>query len=207
MKKTGKEHSNTKRKRHGTPPSPFQEAQKHDRELAKFYGKTHATKPAADDKSAERELAEFENKLPALIRRALWYDSQGLDDPAVRFVEWDEIRQMLSNQTEALRKEFEGIIRRNPKLWNRYAMNEEADRQRRRRAGVPSQYKKHRGRPKKPKIAREIAELRRQVPPLNFKQIAATLNQRHGTEDKNHADHVTENSALKLSARYYPIKN
>lgn len=198
MKKTK---AHTKAKRNSNPLSPFQAAQKADRELAKFYGMPHATKPAQDNKSAKRELAEFESNIPALIRRALWYAPEG--DEVASFMEWQEIRKMLSNLTEELRKPFERLIRRNPMFWNCYIENRNVYLQRQRLAErATGQWKKRRGRPQKNKIAREVAELRRQVPQPSFKRIAATLNQQHQTEDKNHPDHATDESVRKLLRRH-----
>jgi hypothetical protein len=60
------------------------------------------------------------------------------------------------------------------------------------------------GRPRKVVMAREAAKLCNTG--MNYPQTAAELNNRHGTEDLDHPDHVTADAVRKLLKRHYPDK-
>jgi hypothetical protein len=119
----------------------------------------------------EKELEEFLASIPAWMQRCLLTGFGSLNQ--------DEIREWSINLDEDLRltKEYERILQQIPAKWREYRKRLKVEAQPLIEILVP---KGKAGRPRKTALAQEAVELQQRG--MNFPQIAAELNKRHGED-------------------------
>lgn len=119
----------------------------------------------------EKELEEFLASTPAWMQRCLLTGFGSLNH--------DEIREWSNNLDEDFRltKEYERILQQIPAKWRAYRKRLKAEAQPLIQSLVP---KGKAGRPRRTALAQEAVELQQRG--MNFPQIAAELNKRHGKD-------------------------